>query len=173
MQEVELQIDIFGVEQVELGTTWVHGSNKIGGENDISKKKVIVIVFIALVVSGAGVYLYKDGAEAKLVNKENVKQLYLIDFNSSNDYEVALEEYDRIVEYFDKLTIIPILNLPFGGTRYNLKIYYDRGKLQSVGISGDHVIDIDGKHYRILINRNDSTVSDFMDTLDKENVIYK
>lgn len=158
---------------VLLGTTWVHGNNKIGGENDISKKKVIVIVFIALVVSGVGVYLYKDGAEAKLVNKENVKQLYLIQLNSSNDYEVALEEYDRIVEYFDKLTIFPILNLPFGGTSYNLKIYYNRGKIQRFAIFGEQEIAIDGKHYRILINRNDSTLSDFMDSLDKENVIYK
>ena len=137
------------------------------------KKKIFRISILVIVLIVAGLYLYKVGAEVTLVDKENVTQLYLSDVNRSRDYDVSIEEFDRIVEYFNQLTLIPIVTLPRGGTSYVLQIHHTRGQIQSIGITGDGIISIGGKKYMIIRNKNERTVSDFMDSLDKEYITYE
>lgn len=137
------------------------------------KKKIFRISILVIVLIVAGLYLYKVGAEVTLVDKENVTQLYLSDVNRSRDYDVSIEEFDKILQYFNQLTLIPIVTLPRGGTSYVLQIYHTRGQIQSIGITGDGILSISGKNYMIIRNKNDSTVSDFMDSLDKEHITYE
>lgn len=137
------------------------------------KKKIFRISILVIVLIVAGLYLYKVGAEVTLVDKENVTQLYLSDVNRSRDYDVSIEEFDKILQYFNQLTLIPIVTLPRGGTSYVLQIYHTRGQIQSIGITGDGILSIGGKNYMIIRNKNDSTVSDFMDSLDKEHITYE
>lgn len=137
------------------------------------KIKIFKISILVLVLVVAGLYLYKVGAEVTLVDQKNVTQLYLSDVNRSRDYDVSIEEFDRIVEYFNQLTLLPIVTLPRGGTSYVLQIYHTRGQIQSIGITGDGIISIGGKKYMIIRYKNDSTMPEFMDSLDKKSITYE